>query len=1676
MYISVRLARILAALSAIALATVGVSARADTGITNVAHAAWGLPNARIAVDSNPVVLPVTDASAITIVAFHPDAGASGKTDYIPSRCRPSGEIGPLAAPPNAIASIGLAPAKAIRPGETFYFRLEAPFANRDPAVAETLIAVLTTRNGDRETLTIFETGPNTGIFMGVIATHSAPPGAVTGDCRLSLADGDTITVEAESPSGTSSIASVTVDVLIDPYGLVFDSEDGLPISGVSVTLIDAATGLPARVFAPDGIASWPSTVVTGQSVTDGAGNSYALPPGEYRFPLASPGTYRIRVNPAAPYTGPSKTTPAQLTDLTRPDGGALTIVDASYGGTFALVTVEPVRIDIPLDRPGVAVGVRKTASRGTAAPGDAILYTITATNTDRLHAKRGVSIVDALPPAMRLKKSSIRVDGAANTSAVALSADGQQITVTIGQMAPLATRVITYALEVRPDAPAGQAINTARSLDSRGVTALASVSVRITGETIAARMTLIGRVIAAGCDAKPPFAQGVPGVRVMLEDGSYAITDRDGRYHFEGLIPGTHVVQIDSAPIADSWTFVDCTRSTRSAGRATSRFVEGQGGTLAVADFHAVPGAKPIVVAEAPKVVSDREAAGAERDWFAGGSATIAWLYPEIDANPRAPVVRVAIRHLPGQIVRLSANGKPVDPITLDGTRDDVGKIFAVTLWRGIALDGESTTLSAQIIGTDGKTVATLQRVVHFSGPAAHADFLPERSTLIADGVHRPVVAVRLLDRNGRPLHQGSTGAFTLSAPYESAATIDADQARMLAGLERSAPTWRVVDDTGVALIELAPTSISGALVATFGFREHDQLRAQKIDLWLSPGDRPWTIVGLAEGRIGLNVLGDHLDPLAKGGDGVLTEGRLAFYAKGRVLGKWLLTASYDSAKRKEDQRLTGEIDPNAYYTVYADRSERRYDAASTRKLYLKLENRQFYAMFGDFVTGLNDTELGRYARSGTGFKAEFHGSHVQAAAFAAKFDTTHRRDEIQGDGLSGPYALSSRDISANSEVVMIEVRDRLRSDKIVDRRTLTRFIDYDIDYAAGTIRFSAPVLSRSSALDPQFIVVDYELYQATGGDVNAGGRATWTSTSGAVRIGATTFRDVGNQGATVVAAVDARVRIGTQTEIRAEAGSSGARATGNIAWLIEAEHHDSHTDVLAYARQQDAGYGVAQQNLAERGRRKIGIDGNIRLSDALSISGSAWSEHDLTSRANRIAARAKLEYRAGSNTLHLGIAHAEDRTDLVPAAVSTLVEAGATRAFDGGRLEVDVTSSFALGHAASVDFPAQHRLSARFAIDPAITLTGAYEIANGDAVAARTARVGFDVKPWSGARLTSSVGEQDIAEYGRRAFAAYGLAQSLQVSKAWSLDLTVDGNRTLRGIDATKIVNPAQPVAAGGFLGANGAITEDFTAVTVGATYRGHLWSATSRFEKRIGQYADRTGVTLGAIRQLGEGSVLGALGTWTRSVAVTGAETGTLDIAVSGAHRPSTSPLALLGKLTWREDRIQGGTGSLGVANPVGGTVLNATGDALSRRLVGSVSLNWAPSGRDENGLYQRSEFALFVGTRYVFDRIDNFDLAGLTTLIGGDVRVGLGDKVELGLSGTLRGNIGQGSFGYALGPSIGYRLATNMLVTAGWNVVGFTDRDFSAARTTRQGPFVSARIKFDETSFSFLGLTRQ
>jgi hypothetical protein len=161
-------------------------------------------------------------------------------------------------------------------------------------------------------------------------------------------------------------------------------------------------------------------------------------------------------------------------------------------------------------------------------------------------------------------------------------------------------------------------------------------------------------------------------------------------------------------------------------------------------------------------------------------------------------------------------------------------------------------------------------------------------------------------------------------------------------------------------------------------------------------------------------------------------------------------------------------------------------------------------------------------------------------------------------------------------------------------------------------------------------------------------------------------------------------------------------------------------------------------------------------------------------------------------------------------------------------------------------------------------------------------------------------------------------------------------------------------------------------------------------------------------------------------------------------------------------------------GLPAPIGGP-LTVTGNARSRRIINSLSMNWSPySGSGE--WLSRTEVSLFWGTRYVTDRYGADDIKGWSNIVGGDLRFDINDNVDFGASATIRAGIGGRSFAYSGGPNLGIKPFTNGWLLVGWNIVGFDDRDFEDSRYSRRGPYVTMRMKFDQLSLAELGLLRR
>ncbi|MET1161823.1 MAG: hypothetical protein ABWY48_04715, partial [Pseudoxanthomonas sp.] len=282
--------------------------------------------------------------------------------------------------------------------------------------------------------------------------------------------------------------------------------------------------------------------------------------------------------------------------------------------------------------------------------------------------------------------------------------------------------------------------------------------------------------------------------------------------------------------------------------------------------------------------------------------------------------------------------------------------------------------------------------------------------------------------------------------------------------------------------------------------------------------------VGLADVTISQNKVGGSVDPAlvdSRYQDDVISDGRLAFYGKAKLKGKYLVTAQADTTERDlahlfdgftdaDPQDVFRRLDPDLYYPVYGDDSTTYRDVDTMGRFYLRVDWDKNQALWGNFYTGFTDTEYAQYVRSLYGAALDWRSRATNAwgdagtevRAFASEAQTAPGHSEFIGTGGS-LYYLKHQDLLPGSDIVVLEVRD-LTTGRVENRINLQRGTDYEIDELQGRIlltrplqqitRENSPTLTRDTPLDglEQRLVVDYE-WVPTGfdpDDVTAGLRA----------------------------------------------------------------------------------------------------------------------------------------------------------------------------------------------------------------------------------------------------------------------------------------------------------------------------------------------------------------------------------------------------------------------------------------------------------------------------------------------------------------------------------------------------------------------------------------------------------
>jgi uncharacterized repeat protein (TIGR01451 family) len=865
------------------------------------------------------------------------------------------------------------------------------------------------------------------------------------------------------------------------------------------------------------------------------------------------------------------------------------------------------------------------------------------------------------------------------------------------------------------------------------------------------------------------------------------------------------------------------------------------------------------------------------------------------------------------------------------------------------------------------------------------------------------------------------------------------------------------VDAAGNALFQ--PVNTSGPYRTVIGYNKV----TLEAETYVKPLLRDWILVGLGEGNIGYNTVSGHMENLIESGqdEHLYENGRIAFFAKGKVKGEWLLTMAYDSAKGKGvegNRSLFQTIDPNTYYTLYGDATQQQYDAASARKIYLKIERNQFYVLFGDYDTNLTVTELSRYSRRMNGVKAEYQGKNFEANVFGSETTQAYARDEVRGDGTSGIYHLSRKNIVLNSDKITIETRDRFRSEIIINSVAISRFTDYSIDYDTGAIFFKQPIQSRDENFNPIFIVAEYETSAGGSQAYTYGGRVGTKLLDQKLKAGFTYIHEGQVSGDGNSYGLDANYKIMDGTTLKAEVARTDSRfgntsREGN-AYIAELEHHSQKLETKLYFREQDEGFGLGQQNGSETATRKGGVDAAYKITDTISLGGQAYRQYNLSTGGVQDVAEGKTSYTSGPYSAHLGFRYASDKLGDGSVNSSEQVTMGGSWLTLNKRLTLRVDHDQSIGSNNNASFPTRTTFGADFKLNKKVTLFAQEEITSGSGAKTNTTNAGLKTNPWEGGSFNTSMG-QNLNENSDRIFALFGLKQTWKITDKWSVDGGVDRSQTIKNSKNYQF-NVNVPPASGD--------NQDFTAVSVGTTYTEKKWNWNNRLEVRTSDSEDKWGVVSAFIGEPKEGWGWSARCQVFDTKSAASAKNVNGDLRLGMVYRPQHTRWIILDRLDFLYDKQQSGTVAAvtatdTVATTTATTVAATSFNAENRRVINNLSANYK--------LDNKTQISLLYGAKYVKETIDGADYSGFTDLVGVEGRYDLTKKWDIGLRGSVLHSWSSSQISYSTGPSVGYNVIKNAWVSLGYNLIGFTDKDFSSANYTAKGPYVRFRFKFDQNS---------
>ncbi len=813
------------------------------------------------------------------------------------------------------------------------------------------------------------------------------------------------------------------------------------------------------------------------------------------------------------------------------------------------------------------------------------------------------------------------------------------------------------------------------------------VRIRADWDPVFQEGTVIGKVFNDGNQngAQDSGEKGVPFVRLVTEEGIIVITDEHGKYHIPAVRPGRHIVKIDGHTLPEGTKFIT----------EESLLIKTTEGILNKANFAVL-----LPPSEIPEAF--------QKDLAVTVTQGLDTSRPDLEVSADLDVLKVGLGTLEeNPVFKFKINyGELVKTWKLE-VRDDLGR----EIWTGLGVGAPPS----EVVWSGQANNETMVRPGFYSYQLKVED---------KDG-HEDWTALQFLRVISKSNHNASDakpdpipamGDFNIFKDGKRSIPLIAKPTLHIQG--RTKPGYKVTVNGSPVTVDSEEGTFQSEIYTTPGGKEvivvatspkGESLSYRKA---VKVKDSTFFMVGLGEEQLGVNFQGGNIETTGDEDlykDGFYENGRLSYYLKGKLKGKFLVKSHYDTSDKRS--ALFTNLDPDDYYPIYGDASTRDYEAIDTRdRFYLVIEMDRSYVKWGSFQTEFNETETATYHRTLSGFKMNYeslastpYGDPKRSfKLFASR--AQHRADHNEFAATGGSlYYLRNRSVIEGSEKIRVEVRDKIQEMSIASY-DLAEGADYEIDYAQGRIMLSRPLSSVAASdtivsqdlLDgnPVFLIADYEYDAGSNAnfDDNRGLRL-YTHMGDHLRIGATAVEEKRQNVDYDLRGVDATMKFGRNTKITSEYATAlkeqvkqavsynGGLSFANLellrgrntrprenAYLIKAESKPvQNTEIAGYVQGVEPSFSTDRLR-SQEGTKKYGLSARYKVHDNLGVRyrfdssevadqlrplqehGVQAPFHDLKTHTFQAA------FDDGKRLAHLEYRHQDTslpRTNLVPTLVS---------------------------------------------------------------------------------------------------------------------------------------------------------------------------------------------------------------------------------------------------------------------------------------------------------------------------------------------------------------------------------------------------------------------------------------